>query len=842
MHRLQWVTAVVLAALILSPFGNARAGVVLTPSNTRVTDSGQLDAWVGEPNLAQQGGTLYAVWRDGRRTDSTVEDDIVFSKSTDGGATWTANKIVSNSQFVGFTNNPAVSVSPDGTIWVTWGLDACYDTTITCGGSSLSNDVRAAWSFDGGTNWSEGTLWFGTDAGIADSVQQRPQIFAEDDRIFTVVHDPTFSNGDLIGFDVVVHEITRAGTNLSSTFALLTPSGSTGRLNTLGGPLTALAVRGTSVCVAWEDQRDTFSIYGTCSTNRGVSFPAAVRWSTNGNDTEPRLAFAPDGRLVLTYKDLEKKDVIVRTSTDTGANWGSPRAATAIGADYTFSYDLAIGPDNQIVLPVVMGDLSTADQTDLNVITSIDGGQTFGVAGPVEAGPEQFLSISTQRRVAVTTSGTAGNARAHFLWVDDRGDPLVTQNLIWSASAALDSTPPTAPGNLRATGGDTSILLQWDASSDSNGVAYYNVERAAAVGGPFSRINARPVTQTTFRDVGLAAGTFYYRVFAVDGTANTSAASNTANAAATVGGVVTALNGTLAYDLAGGGAVGVRGLSAGVPGSESTIAGAAFPSFSVDGQKLYFRGGAAGNATVYAGDRNGNAAQIAFVGSQPVSALDLPADANFIAGVFQDDFNGACVPFEARLMQVAPAVTQASTSNSNVDSISVSPDHRWVAYTNRLYCTLAGTTTYDSNRLCLIDTPVAAFTETCQEPANVQGSDFGNAGNVLVFSANYSGQNEIWRAGVDGSGRLFNTMQLTRGAAGQPATNPHVSSDGNWVAFLRDIDSGPGVNLQVHVVRADGDSVRALGFAAKSIVWSGGGPAAPVVGLDRRVYLPTLTR
>lgn len=193
-------------------------------------------------------------------------------------------------------------------------------------------------------------------------------------------------------------------------------------------------------------------------------------------------------------------------------------------------------------------------------------------------------------------------------------------------------------------------------------------------------------------------------------------------------------------------------------------------------------------------------------------------------------------------MQVAPAVTQASTSNSNVNSISVSPDHRWVAYTNRLYCTLAGTTTYDSNRLCLIDTPVAAFTETCQEPANVQGSDFGNAGNVLVFSANYSGQNEIWRAGVDGSGRLFNTMQLTRGAAGQPATNPHVSSDGNWVAFLRDIDFGPGVNLQVHVVRADGDSVRALGFAAKSIVWSGGGPAAPVVGLDRRVYLPTLTR
>ncbi|MBL8093106.1 MAG: hypothetical protein JNL73_02975, partial [Anaerolineales bacterium] len=50
MHRLQWMTAVLLAALILSPFGHAQAGVILTASNTRVTDSGQLDAWVGEPD------------------------------------------------------------------------------------------------------------------------------------------------------------------------------------------------------------------------------------------------------------------------------------------------------------------------------------------------------------------------------------------------------------------------------------------------------------------------------------------------------------------------------------------------------------------------------------------------------------------------------------------------------------------------------------------------------------------------------------------------------------------------------------------------------------------------
>ncbi len=836
MHRLQWMTAVLLAALILSPFGHAQAGVILTAGNTRVTDSGQLDAWVGEPDIAQQGGTLYATWRDSRRTDSEVEADIVFAKSNDGGATWSANKIVSNSQYVGFTNNPTISASPDGTLWIAWGLDACYDIDITCGGGELSNDVRAAWSFDGGTTWSESALWNGTDAGIADAVTQRPEIAAQDDRIYTVVHDPTFSAGDLIGFDVVVHVITRSGTSLASGFVLLTPSVSTGRLNTFGGPLTGLAVRGNTVCVAWEDQRDTASIYGTCSTNRGASFPTATRWSTNGNDTEPRLAFAPTGRLVLTYKDLEKKDIVVRTSTDNGVSWGTARTATSIGSAYTFSYDLAVDPDGQIVLPIAMGALSTAPQTDLNVVTSIDNGQTFGLRGPVEAGSEPYLSISTQARVAVTTSGSAGDARAHFVFADDRGDPLVVQDLIWSARADLDAMPPSAPGNLTATGGDTSVGLTWDAASDANGVDSYNVLRGAAPGGPYTRINALPVTQRVYRDVGLAAGSYYYRVQAVDTTGNTGSNSNEAGAAASVGGPVTGLSGTLAYDTSGG--VGVRALTAGVAGGETLRAGGSLPAYSVDGQKLHYRSG----GVVVAGDRNGANPQAAFSDPQAIQWFDLPANPNFIAGVFQDNFNGACVPFEARLVQVTPRVTATSTSNTNVDSIAVSPDQRWVAYSNRLYCTLAGTTTYDSNRLCLIDTTAVSFKETCQDPAGIEGSDFGPVGNLLVFSANYSGQNEIWRASVAADGALFNFAQITRGPAGQPATQPRVSTDGNWVAFLRDVDAGPGENLQVHVVRTDGDSVRALGFAAQSIVWSGGGPAAPIIGLDARVYLPLLRK
>ncbi len=828
-------------ALLLAPWATpprAQAGALVTPANTRVTDTNQLDAWVGEPDVTNQNGVLYAVWRDARRTGSQVEADIVFAKSTDSGATWSANSTVSNSQYIGFTDNPSISVSPDGTIWIAWGLDACYDVSISCGGGELQNDVRVAWSFNGGASWNESGLWNGTPGSISDSLEQRPEIVATNTKIWTILHDPTFSGGNLIGFDIVLHEIARNGTDLASSYKLLTPT-SSGRLNTFGGPLEALAVSGSVVCAAWEDQRDSSSIYGTCSTNGAVSFQAGTRWSTNGSDTAPRLAFAPDGRLYLSYRDADKKDIVVRTSTDNGTTWSTPVAATQIGSAYTFEYDLTVGPDGQMVMPVVMGALSTADKTDLNIVTSIDGGQTFALNGPLEAGNAQYLSISTQYRVAVTTSGSANDARAHTIWADDRGDPLVTQNLIWSATSVLDSVAPTVPGQLRASTGDTSVLLEWDASSDANGVTSYHILRATNAGGPYTRLNAVQTTQTYYRDVGLAAGTYYYRVAAIDGTGNISAASQEVSGTATVGGVLTGLGGTLAYDK-GGSVVGVRALTAGAAGGESTLSGA-FPNYSPDGQRLYYRSPAAGLGTVLAGNTTGQNTQVAYSDTQAIGEFDLPADANFIAGVFQDDFNGACVPFEARLVQLAPRASQSSTSNTNAASISVSPDHRWVAYTNRLYCTLAGTVQYDSNRLCLIDTQAMAFTEVCQAPANVQGSDFANRANSLVFSANYTGQNEIWRAIVNGNGSLSQFTQLTRGAAGQPATRPRVSSDGNWVAFLRDIDAGTGETLQVHVVRLDGESVRPLGFSAASIAWSGGGPAGPVLGAQR-VFLPLLRR
>jgi fibronectin type 3 domain-containing protein len=93
-----------------------------------------------------------------------------------------------------------------------------------------------------------------------------------------------------------------------------------------------------------------------------------------------------------------------------------------------------------------------------------------------------------------------------------------------------DATPPTAPGNLTATVGSSSVALAWGASTDNRGVVRYDVYRGTSPGFTPSAANriAQP-TGTSYTDGGLAAGVYYYKVAAEDAAGNVGAASNEVN-------------------------------------------------------------------------------------------------------------------------------------------------------------------------------------------------------------------------------------------------------------------------------------------------------------------------
>ena len=98
-------------------------------------------------------------------------------------------------------------------------------------------------------------------------------------------------------------------------------------------------------------------------------------------------------------------------------------------------------------------------------------------------------------------------------------------------SPPSDTTPPTAPGPLTATGAPGQASLTWGAATDNVGVAKYNLHRSTASGfAPTAANRIAQPTGTSYTDTGLAAGTYYYKVTAEDAAGNVSSASNEATA------------------------------------------------------------------------------------------------------------------------------------------------------------------------------------------------------------------------------------------------------------------------------------------------------------------------
>ena len=134
----------------------------------------------------------------------------------------------------------------------------------------------------------------------------------------------------------------------------------------------------------------------------------------------------------------------------------------------------------------------------------------------------------------------AANISGHRDWgaTECPGDTLYSDlPSIRSAAAdkiagTSDSTAPTAPQNLTATGGIRKVSLSWIASTDDRGVSGYEIWRSSSDGGSgFSLVGT--TSSTTYTDTGLRRRqTFWYYVVAFDAAGNRSEPSNTTSARA----------------------------------------------------------------------------------------------------------------------------------------------------------------------------------------------------------------------------------------------------------------------------------------------------------------------
>ena len=117
-----------------------------------------------------------------------------------------------------------------------------------------------------------------------------------------------------------------------------------------------------------------------------------------------------------------------------------------------------------------------------------------------------------------------------------------------ASATILDTSPPSTPTNLAATGAAGQANLTWTAATDNVAVSRYNLHRSTSSGFTPSAGNriAQP-TGTSHNDTGLSAGTYHYKLTAEDAAGNISPASTQATATVTTP-PVTGLVGAWAFD------------------------------------------------------------------------------------------------------------------------------------------------------------------------------------------------------------------------------------------------------------------------------------------------------
>ncbi|HYM40911.1 MAG TPA: Ig-like domain-containing protein [Thermoplasmata archaeon] len=241
----------------------------------------------------------------------------------------------------------------------------------------------------------------------------------------------------------------------------------------VNGVVVVAATASSSAGIAHVDFYADTTLLGTAT-----SAPYTATWDTTGY---------ANGAHTLTAK-----------AYDPASNLGT--STISVRVDHTARALAITAPANRsvvtglVTINVSATDPGGVDSVDVFVNGTLLGSVTeppYSLGWDTTSSPEGFYTI---RAMASFTTGGARNATVHVL---------------------VDRMPAVAAPTV-TDAGEGSLQVTWTASSDAF-VAGYILLRSGASAGPFVQLNANPLRNTTYVDVGLTpGGTYYYEVVAVD--------------------------------------------------------------------------------------------------------------------------------------------------------------------------------------------------------------------------------------------------------------------------------------------------------------------------------------
>jgi hypothetical protein len=499
--RLGLLLAVVLALALLAG-GETPAYAWSDPAalNTNAaTDSGG-DHY---PQMATDGaGNWLAVWDSWDSLDGTIgaESDILVSRSTDNGATWTAPAALNTNAVTdrGHDLRPEVTTDGEGNWVAVWWSEETLGGTI-----DEDDDILVARSTDNGVTWTPPTP-LNTNAATDIKDDWYPQVATDGAGNWTAVWQSRENLGGSIGteFDILVSRSTDNGASWTAPAAL----NSNAETDTEDDwePQVATDRGGNWVTVWWSE--DTLGgtigldddILVARSTDNGVTWTPPTPLNTNaetdsGDDWYPQVATDGVSNWAAVWQSDENlggtigedHDIVVARSTNNGASWTAPLAVNT-SAETDSGEDArpqvtTDGAGNWAAVWMSEDDLDGIIGTDWDVLVarSTDNGATWTTAATLNT--NAATDSGGDYHPQVTTDGEDNWLAAWHSW-DDLGGTIGTEAdiLYTTEPAAPPPTPTPTPTATPTPASPVGGIAELPGVSDSAGRNYVALAGLAA--------------------------------------------------------------------------------------------------------------------------------------------------------------------------------------------------------------------------------------------------------------------------------------------------------------------------------------------------------------------------
>lgn len=379
------------------------------------------------PQIAtDSSGTIYMAWED----DTANNSNILFSRSTDGGATFSMPVNLSNTS--GYSFNPRIATGSAGNVYVVWEDDTPGNTVIM-----FSHSTNAGANFSTPLNLSNDSADSGSEQIAADAAGNIYVVWEHDSLNLGILFSRSADGGNTFSPPAVI------STNSSGSVS----------------PQIAIGLNG-NVSVAWEDDaNDASDISFSSSSDHGATFsmPESLSLHT-GNSINAQIATDMNGNIDVVWQNDSPGtfDIFFTRSADSGATFSAPKDISNGSGN---ADNAQIGLDAKGNINLVWDDNTPQNfNPDIYFARSSDGGVTFSnplnISNNAGFSGNPFLAIDASANIDVAwEDNTPGHKVIFFSQSTDSGATFSTL-LNLSNDSGLSMSPDMAAdnkGNLNVT-------------------------------------------------------------------------------------------------------------------------------------------------------------------------------------------------------------------------------------------------------------------------------------------------------------------------------------------------------------------------------------------------------